>query len=87
MDVASLGIPSVQEFMDIYCQRMGIPSIPSWDFYVAFALFRFAAIIQGVYKRAISGKKKINIGKNISGSDSTENYQFFTCMIFVGFLV
>ncbi|XP_056005639.1 acyl-CoA dehydrogenase family member 10-like isoform X2 [Ostrea edulis] len=56
MDVASLGIPSVQEFMDIYCQRMGIPSIPSWDFYVAFALFRFAAIIQGVYKRAISGQ-------------------------------
>lgn len=55
-DVPSLGIPSVEEFHAIYCQKMGIPSVPSWDFYIAFGLFRFAAILQGVYKRAISGK-------------------------------
>eukprot|EP00105_Crassostrea_gigas_P020077 XP_011438766.1 PREDICTED: acyl-CoA dehydrogenase family member 10 isoform X1 [Crassostrea gigas] len=55
-DVPSLGIPSVEEFHAIYCQKMGIPSVPSWDFYIAFGLFRFAAILQGVYKRAISGQ-------------------------------
>ncbi|XP_062594298.1 acyl-CoA dehydrogenase family member 10-like isoform X4 [Saccostrea cucullata] len=55
-DVKSLGIPTVEEFIDIYCQRMGIPAISNFDFYVAFGLFRFAAIIQGVYKRAISGQ-------------------------------
>ena len=29
--------------------------IDNWDFYVAFNFFRFAAILQGVYKRAITG--------------------------------
>jgi aminoglycoside phosphotransferase (APT) family kinase protein len=29
--------------------------VPSWDFYVAFSLFRLAAIVQGVYKRGLDG--------------------------------
>ena len=28
---------------------------PRWDFYVAFSLFRLAAIVQGVYKRGLDG--------------------------------
>ncbi|XP_022343722.2 acyl-CoA dehydrogenase family member 10-like [Crassostrea virginica] len=56
MDVSTIGIPTVPEFLDIYCRKMGIPSVPAWDFYIAFGLFRFTAILQGVYKRAISGQ-------------------------------
>lgn len=33
----------------------GIASIQDWDFYIAFSLFRMAAIVQGVYKRALDG--------------------------------
>ncbi|KAK3084795.1 hypothetical protein FSP39_019149 [Pinctada imbricata] len=55
-EMASLGIPTTEELIQEYCRRMGIPSIPNWDYYVAFALYRLAAILQGVYKRAISGQ-------------------------------
>ncbi|KAJ8312770.1 hypothetical protein KUTeg_010143 [Tegillarca granosa] len=55
-DVKNLGLPSVQEFVSEYCRKLGIPPIDNWDFYVAFAMFRTAAILQGVYKRAISGQ-------------------------------
>lgn len=56
-DVAELGIPTVQQFVSEYCRRLGVPPIDNFEFYVAFAMFRNAAILQGVYKRAISGKK------------------------------
>ena len=34
---------------------MGRPVPPDFDYYVAFALFRSAAILQGVYRRALDG--------------------------------
>lgn len=55
LDVREMGIPTVDEVISLYCQKMNIPKIENWDFYVAFTFFRFAAILQGVYKRAISG--------------------------------
>ncbi|XP_053385750.1 acyl-CoA dehydrogenase family member 10-like [Mercenaria mercenaria] len=56
VDLKAMGIPSEQELVEMYCRRMNIPVIDNWDFYVAFNFFRFAAILQGVYKRAISGQ-------------------------------
>ena len=50
-DLAKLGIPSEQEFIDMYCQRMGYDKIENWNFYLAFCLFRLAAICQGIEKR------------------------------------
>ncbi|XP_064612305.1 acyl-CoA dehydrogenase family member 10-like [Liolophura sinensis] len=50
------GLPKVEEFVAEYCRRMNISTLDNWDFYVAFVLFRLAAILQGVYKRAISGQ-------------------------------
>ncbi|MCP4470753.1 MAG: phosphotransferase family protein, partial [Gammaproteobacteria bacterium] len=38
-----------------YCARRGLGGIPDWNFYLAFGFFRFAAILQGVLKRAIDG--------------------------------
>ncbi len=55
IDRQALGIPSEQEYVTLYCERMGLESIPNWNFYVIFSLFRFAAILQGVAKRAQAG--------------------------------
>ena len=55
IDRQALGIPTEQEYVAQYCERMGLESIPNWNFYVIFSLFRFAAILQGVGKRAQEG--------------------------------
>lgn len=54
-DRAALGIPTEQEYVATYCARRGLSEIPNWSFYVIFSLFRFAAILQGVNKRAMEG--------------------------------
>ena len=41
--------------MDAYCRRTGRGSIPNWGFFLAFSIFRVAAIVQGVYKRGLDG--------------------------------
>ncbi len=55
VDRGSLGIPSEQQYVESYCQHMGLSEIPDWDFYLAFSFFRFAAILQGVKHRALAG--------------------------------
>lgn len=55
MDRVALGIPSEEEYVALYCQRMGLDEIPHWNFYLAFSFFRFAAILQGIKKRALDG--------------------------------
>ena len=55
-DIKALKIPDVKEFLDLYCRKMNMPPIDNWEFYVTFVIFRMAAILQGVYKRAVSGK-------------------------------
>ncbi len=55
LDRASLGIPTDKEYVARYCERRGLAGIPDWDFYLVFSLFRLAAIVQGVLKRAIDG--------------------------------
>ena len=55
IDRLALGIPSEEDYVALYCQRMGLENIPNWNFYVVFSMFRFAAILQGVAKRAQEG--------------------------------
>jgi len=52
-DLARLGIPDERTFLSAYCRRRGLDGIEDWRFYMAFALFRLAAILQGVYARAL----------------------------------
>ena len=54
-DLASLGIPREDEYLDAYASRTGIDPRPHWRYYVVFSLFRIAAIQQGVYARALQG--------------------------------
>lgn len=49
------GIPGEQEFVERYCEYSGCGKIENWHFYIAYNLFRSAAIVQGVYKRGLDG--------------------------------
>jgi len=54
-DFAKLGLPTEQEYVAAYCRRTGRDSIAHWNYYLAFSLFRLAAIAQGVYRRGLQG--------------------------------
>jgi len=54
-DAVSLGIPSENDYVSAYCERTGREGIADWAFFMAFSLFRTAAIQQGVYARALKG--------------------------------
>jgi aminoglycoside phosphotransferase (APT) family kinase protein len=57
LELEELGIPSEREYIARYCERTGREGIdPShWDFYIAYNLFRIAAILQGIRKRVVDG--------------------------------
>jgi aminoglycoside phosphotransferase (APT) family kinase protein len=57
VDVKALGIPSEREYVAAYCRRVGREQVPEheWEYYMAFNLFRLAAIVQGVLARALQG--------------------------------
>ncbi|XP_057382334.1 acyl-CoA dehydrogenase family member 10 isoform X3 [Balaenoptera acutorostrata] len=54
-DLTELGIPTAEEYFRMYCLHMGIRPTENWNFYMAFSSFRIAAILQGVYKRSLTG--------------------------------
>lgn len=54
-DLAALGIPAEADYVAAYCRRTGRAGIPGLDFYLAFNLFRLAAIMQGIMRRVIDG--------------------------------
>ncbi|UYN93690.1 MAG: phosphotransferase [Enhydrobacter sp.] len=54
-DLEAFGIPTEREYLAAYARRTGRERIEHWDFYLAFSLFRLAAIVQGVYKRGLDG--------------------------------
>ncbi len=55
VDFARLGLPTEQDYVAAYCRRTGRSSIPHWNYYLAFSLYRLAAIAQGVYRRGLQG--------------------------------
>jgi aminoglycoside phosphotransferase (APT) family kinase protein len=59
LDVASLGIPTEAEYIRRYCERTGLTTPVAlkadWNFYMAYNLFRLAAILQGIAKRVEAG--------------------------------
>ncbi|MDH4191749.1 MAG: phosphotransferase family protein [Betaproteobacteria bacterium] len=52
-----LGIPGEDEYIDAYCRRTGRAAInrSTWDYYLAYNLFRIAAISQGIARRVLDG--------------------------------
>ena len=57
LPLEELGIPTEREYIDMYCRRTGRAGIDAttWDFYMAYNLFRIAAITQGIKKRVVDG--------------------------------
>lgn len=54
-DLAALNIPTEAEYLRAYCKRLGIEAMPGYNFYIAFNLFRLAAIFHGIKGRTIRG--------------------------------
>ena len=57
LPLEELGIPGEREYVDLYFKRTGRKGVdPSvWDYYMAYNLFRIAAICQGIAKRVVDG--------------------------------
>jgi aminoglycoside phosphotransferase (APT) family kinase protein len=55
LDLAGLGIPDERETLRRYAEATGQAIPPNWDFYLAFNLFRMAAILHGIADRAAAG--------------------------------
>ena len=55
LDLAAHGIPTEAAQLERYCERRGIARIDDWPVFVAFAMFRTAAILYGVHARALQG--------------------------------
>ena len=51
----ALGIPSESWYKKRYVETTGIDAGAHWDFYLAYNLFRMAAILQGIAQRAADG--------------------------------
>jgi aminoglycoside phosphotransferase (APT) family kinase protein len=70
LDIGSLGLPDEDQVVARYCRQTGRESIPHWPYYTAFALFRLASILQGVYKRGLDGNASsanaLEMGKGAS---------------------
>lgn len=56
-NLEELGIPSEDEYLQAYFRRVGRAAVAraDWEFYMAFSMFRLAAILQGIAKRAQDG--------------------------------
>jgi aminoglycoside phosphotransferase (APT) family kinase protein len=56
LDLAALGIPSLDDYIDAYSRRTGLALRPEdFNFYLAYNLFRLAGIMQGIMKRYVDG--------------------------------
>jgi aminoglycoside phosphotransferase (APT) family kinase protein len=59
VDLATIGIPNEAEYIHRYCDRTGLARPQDlktdWNFYLAYNMFRIAAILQGIAKRVEAG--------------------------------
>lgn len=55
LDLASLGIPDEAQYVKWYGDVTGRDAAGHWDFYIAYNLFRMAAILHGIAQRAADG--------------------------------
>jgi aminoglycoside phosphotransferase (APT) family kinase protein len=64
IDFERLQIPTEGEYVARYCERTGRDRIEHWEYYIVYSMFRIAAILQGIVKRANDGTAAdINAGR------------------------
>jgi aminoglycoside phosphotransferase (APT) family kinase protein len=54
-EMLARGLPSQADYVAAYCRRTGRAGVPDLGFVIVFAMFRLAAIVAGVYRRALDG--------------------------------
>jgi aminoglycoside phosphotransferase (APT) family kinase protein len=72
-DLAALGVPTEAEILAAYCARRSLP-IPSPDvfrFYLAFAMFRIAAIAAGIDARLRQGNASSESASDVAAQIET----------------
>ncbi|MGD9922701.1 MAG: phosphotransferase family protein [Pseudorhodoplanes sp.] len=55
LDLQSLGLPSLSDYVDLYVARTGLDPRPHLPAYLAYNFFRIAAILQGIIGRVRDG--------------------------------
>ena len=55
VDLVALGLPDEAAYTAAYCRRTGRDGIANMDFYVAYNMFRLAAILHGIRGRVVRG--------------------------------
>jgi aminoglycoside phosphotransferase (APT) family kinase protein len=54
-DLPALGIPTMDEYVKMYCERTGRKETPNMDYYAAYNFFRLGGILQGIVGRVRDG--------------------------------
>ncbi|NXG26117.1 ACD10 dehydrogenase, partial [Grallaria varia] len=54
-DLGQLGIPTAEEYSQMYCSHRGVERPENWNFYMAFAFFRLAVVLQGRHRCCLAG--------------------------------
>lgn len=71
-ELSALGIPEEIDYLRLYCQRTGRTDedqvLRDWSFYLAYNLFRIAAILQGIAKRVEDGTAASEQARSASAS-------------------
>ncbi|MEM7430108.1 MAG: phosphotransferase family protein [Pseudomonadota bacterium] len=70
LDFAAEGLPDRDEVIAAYASARGISPPANLDYFTAFALFRLAAIVQGVYARALQGNASHADAKSVGARAS-----------------
>ncbi|MDX2238459.1 MAG: phosphotransferase family protein [Hyphomonadaceae bacterium] len=55
LDLPALGIPTMEEYVALYCKHTGRREIAHLDWYFAYNMFRLAGILQGIVGRVRDG--------------------------------
>ena len=55
VDLAASNIPTEKEYVELYCHNTHRQGIPHYEYYLAFNMFRLAAILHGIKARALRG--------------------------------
>jgi aminoglycoside phosphotransferase (APT) family kinase protein len=55
VDLTGTGIPSESHYINNWCRKTGRTRPENFNFYIILSLFRIAAIVQGVARRALDG--------------------------------
>ncbi|NXJ60437.1 ACD10 dehydrogenase, partial [Rostratula benghalensis] len=71
-DLGHLGVPTAEEYSQMYWDHMGTEHPENWNFYMAFAFFRLAATLQGLYRHSLAGEEPNHVGSVLQNPEDAE---------------